>query len=109
MRIDNDGEFLGLASVALSLTDFVNTVVNKTIGEDGSTFMIDPEGIVKLHEDKNVIEKLDYSEIPQYRDQLEHITSTESYSFSYSTEGNTIYVNSNFIPELGWYLITEAS
>lgn len=109
VRIDKDGDFLGIVSVALSLTDFVNTVVNKTIGKDGSTFMIDKKGIVQLHKEKKIIGKEDYSKRDGYIDNFKNITTKENYSFQYKSGNNVIYVNSIFIEELGWYLITEAS
>lgn len=110
VRIDNNGEFLGLLSVALSLTDFVNTVVNKTIGSEGSTFMIDKNGLLQLHKDKKIIGKKDYSKDEGYIDYFENILGKKNYSFQYNNkQNNTIYVNSIYIQELGWYLITEAS
>jgi methyl-accepting chemotaxis protein len=110
VRIDNKGEFLGLISVALKLTDFVNMVVNKTIGDAGRNMMVDSKGIVRLHENKELISSFNLSEDPGYTDYMDKITTSDSYQFEYrKPDGDTIFVNSRFIPELSWYLITEAS
>ncbi len=110
VRIDNKGEFLGLISVALKLTDFVNTVVNKTVGEKGLNMMIDSDAIVRLHKDKELISSFNLSDDSDYSTHIQKITSTDSYSFHYKREdGEKIFVNTRFIPQLGWYLITEAS
>jgi len=110
VRIDYKGDFLGLASVSLSLTDFVNTIVNKTIGKEGSTFMVDPEGILQLHEIKELIGKENISKSIGYAEHFSSITGSESTSFQYkNNEGNIIFVNTRYVPELGWYLVMEAS
>ncbi len=109
VRIDNNGRFLGLVSVKLGISDFVNTVVSKTIGEKGSTFMIAPDGIVTLHKNKELIGSTNIGTYPGYMENFKSISSADSYHFEYRKDRNTIYVNTKFIPELNWYLITEAS
>lgn len=110
VRIDKEGEFLGLISVALKLTDFVNTVINKTVGEEGLNMMIDREGIVRLHKNKEFISSYNLSENSGYSAHLKDITSNEAYQFEYKNEeGESVLVSTRYIPELGWYLIAEAS
>lgn len=110
VRMDYEGRFLGLVSVALSLTDFINTVVNKTIGSEGRTFMVDPQGIVRLHEDSELIGTEDYGQYEGVSEHFEEAVKGDSYAFQYeSIDGDTIFTNMQYVPELGWYLITEGS
>ncbi|MBN2655732.1 MAG: methyl-accepting chemotaxis protein [Spirochaetales bacterium] len=110
VRIDYNGRFLGLASISLSLTDFVDTIVHKTIGDEGNTFMIDRSGLVQLHKTKEMIGTLNVGDYPEYGERLNSIFKNDSFAFEYRNEqGDIIYVNSRFIPELDWFLITEAS
>lgn len=109
VRIDHEGEFLGVVSVSLDLSDFVKSVVNRKIGDNGSTFMVDSDGLLTLHSDKTAIGKINYTEIKEYKSEFINITSNNKHSFSYNKDGDTIFVNTVFIPELNWYLVTEAS
>lgn len=109
VRVDYQGRFLGLTSVSLSLTDFVSSVVNKTIGEEGRTFMTDRQGLVQLHEDKEMIGTEDYSQKKGYEKAFEVLKRENNYSFQYSEGGESWYVNTRYIPELNWVLVTEAS
>jgi len=110
VRIDRNGRFLGLISVALDLTDFVNTVVNNTVGERGLNMMISADGVVRIHRNKELISSSNLNDDPVYGPHVPSILSGEAHAFEIrNEEGDLRYVNTRFIPELGWYLIIEAS
>nr|WP_306774094.1 methyl-accepting chemotaxis protein [Desulfovibrio sp. JC022] len=109
-RIDKNGKFLGVISTALALDDFVQKVSSMKIGERGMTAMVDPEGLIRLHQDKKAINKLNIRDIKGYENDVSSLLKSKSYQFSYTDEnGETWYVVSRYIPELNWYLITKAS
>lgn len=109
-RIDHKGEFLGIVSTALSLQDMVERVVSHTIGKKGSTFLIDAEGKIKIHADKAMIEQeRSLKELPGYSKELKNILNGEEYHFSFRHKGINSVVFAKYIPEINWYLITEAN
>ncbi|MDC7239409.1 MAG: methyl-accepting chemotaxis protein [Spirochaetales bacterium] len=110
VRIDNRGEFLGVISVSLNLTDFVNTVVSRKIGEKGLNMMINSKGEIALHGNKDLIGSSLVDSVPGYGDYLDQITSSGEYQFQYTdAEGESRYVITRYIPELRWYILLEVS
>ncbi len=109
-RIDVNGKFFGIVSTALALDKFVQRVSSMTIGNEGTTFMIDQKGVIRLHKNKDVINKLNIFEMKGYAEVADSLLKSKSYQFSYTDEdGETWYVASRFIPKINWYLITKAS
>ncbi|QEN05665.1 methyl-accepting chemotaxis protein [Thiospirochaeta perfilievii] len=110
VRIDNNGDFLGVMSVAINLKDFVQSVNNTTIGDLGQNIMVDSSGVIRIHPNREYISNKNIKDEQGYIDQFNNINNRGSYSFSYlDNTGDTRYVNSVYLPQLDWYLITEAS
>ncbi|WP_147822197.1 methyl-accepting chemotaxis protein [Salidesulfovibrio onnuriiensis] len=108
-RIEDHGEFLGLTSIAIGLDEFVNTITGMTIGQHGSTFMVDSKGVIRLHADKALINSENLNTQPGYTGHLVNIFNKGESRFSYDTGDDTVSVMTKYIPELDWYLVTEAS
>jgi len=109
-RVDNNGEFLGITSAALLLNDFVKRVTSMIVGEKGLTYMISSDGIIRVHPDKSKLNKADIRNMTGYDKVASELLSSKEYSFEYENEeGETFYVITQFIPELGWHLVAEAS
>ncbi len=110
VRIGTTDNFLGIISIILNLHDFVNTIVNNTIGNDGLNMMMGKDGVVRIHKNKEMIETLNLSEDPYYSSHFNSIISEENYNFTYRDDSrNRRYVNTKFIPQLNWYFIAEVS
>lgn len=109
-RIDKDGEFLGIVSCALSLKDLENRVVQHTIGKKGSTFLVDKEGNLKVHKDQKLLEKKStLKSLSGFAENhIKNLLNTDSYSFSYRSGTQEMLVQTQFIPEINWYLVTIA-
>jgi len=107
-RVGGD-EFLGLTSIALNLDDFVNMITKTTIGEHGVTFMVDGNGVIRLHADKALINKKNIKSIPGYKGRLADIFNKGRCRFSYDSGDDSVSVMTQYVPELDWYLVTEAS
>ncbi|MDC7222819.1 MAG: methyl-accepting chemotaxis protein [Spirochaetales bacterium] len=110
VRIDRDGEFLGILSISLRLSDFVNKVVSETLGDEGQNMMVSRDGLIQLHQDKSLIGQVNLKEDPRYADHIDSLLGGEEYQFKYRRENRKVFiVNSRYIPELDWYLLTETS
>jgi len=110
VRVDKNGNFLGLVSAALNLKDFVSSVINRRMGKLGANFMVDKNGVVQLHENKALLNTANISSFSGYANEAKNILKSESYNFQYNDkERGTVLVQSKLIPELNLYLVTEAS
>lgn len=109
-RIDKKGEFLGLISCALELRDMVNRIVTHTIGKKGKTFLIDAKGNIKIHADQQIIaDQKKIQDLTGYKEKYKELLNGKKYQFNYKKAGQTYLVYTRYIPELDWYLITEAN
>ncbi len=108
-RIDNNGEFLGIMSVALDLSDLVGRIVDNTIGKHGETFVIKGNGLIVVHKDQNMIENISLDTLPLWEKQLEKINASEEYSFEIRENGKQFYVHTHKVEGLDWILVTKAS
>ncbi|WP_054652554.1 methyl-accepting chemotaxis protein [Salidesulfovibrio brasiliensis] len=109
-RIDRNGEYLGIISTAIELGEFIDTVTSMVIGEKGETFMVDKKGTFRLHDDKGLINNKRISEMEGYAENAATMLNADHHSFQYTdSKGESWFVMSRFVPELGWYLVTKAN
>ena len=108
-RVVVDGVFAGVVSISLGLEDFAREVTAMNLGERGKTFLVDDEGFLRLAADQATLNKPLSEVIPPYADLWKDIRSRESFSASYSQDGDTRYIITRKIPGLDWFLCTEAS
>lgn len=101
-------QIIGVLSAAIDLKKFVATLTTSTIGTQGSTYAIDAQGTVRVHKDSSLLNKHKINE--QYASFLTDLFNKGQH-FQETTDllGNQIYLISQYIPELDWYLMIEAS
>jgi methyl-accepting chemotaxis protein len=108
-RIDSGGEFLGVESMALSLSDLVHRVVDSRIGKLGSTYICDADGLVMIHGDKARIKKENVASLPGFKEVWSQVQASNGLLFEVERDGDRRFVYAKPLPELGWFLIIEAS
>ncbi len=108
-RIEHNGEFLGIMSVALDLTDLVGRIVDNTIGTKGETFVIKNSGLVTVHKNQDLIETLSLDTVPQWKKHLEKMNASEMHSFTINEKGKSYYVYTHKVEGVDWILVTKAS
>lgn len=109
-RIDRNGEFLGIISTALPLQSFIGRITSMTVGSKGVTYMVDKEGLIRLHPNQGYINKVKLNTLEGYREHLSGMLGNDNNSFRYTdSEGEPWFVVSRFVPELGWYLVIKAN
>lgn len=101
-------QIIGVLSAAIDLKKFVSTLTTSTIGTQGRTYAIDAQGIVRVHKDSTLLNKHQIND--QYASFISDLLNKGQH-FQETTDlpGNDIYLISQYIPELDWYLMIEAS
>ncbi len=108
-RVEVDGKFAGLLSASIDIKDFARELSNMKLGKEGKTFLVDPNGIIKLHEDTSNLNKKLIDVYPQYKDWWNKSNHPEKIDFVIDEAGDTRYFMNRVVPILDWYLISEAS
>lgn len=109
-RVDVDGKYAGLISVAIELKEFARELSTMIIGKQGSTFIADADGTMRFNPDQSAVNKPLSDVAPALAAEWNNIAGRESHLFSYKDDnGDLRYVITRQIPVLGWYLFTEAS
>jgi methyl-accepting chemotaxis protein len=108
-RIDDNGEYLGIISVSLKLADLVNRVVTQKIGAQGETYLIDGNGVIRIHANKELVNKENVSGGPIFAKAWSKIKESKEYLFEAKRGSDNRYIYTRHIPELDWYLVVEAS
>lgn len=111
IRIDREGEFLGIISIAMDLSSFIESISAITIGRQGRSFAVDRQGVLQVFGDKTKIGNESIEDWKGYNDHFDSFGTAEGpYQFRYKDEaGDTIYANVIDLPELNWYLVLEGS
>ncbi|WP_066856019.1 methyl-accepting chemotaxis protein [Halodesulfovibrio spirochaetisodalis] len=108
-RIELNNAFTGVLSTSIGLTSFVKKITAMTLGKNGVTYMADKAGLIRLHKNKEYINKRTVASFAGYGDEATRMLSQDKYHFEYTdAQGTDWYVYSNYIPELGWFLVTKA-
>jgi len=108
-RIDDNGTYLGVVSTQLSLGDLVQRVVSQRLGKLGQTYLCDGEGIIRVHENKGLINKTSVLGKPGFSEAWAKVRSSEEHFFTSPQDGDTRMVFTKRVPGLGYYLVVEAS
>ncbi|GLH72289.1 energy taxis-modulating methyl-accepting chemotaxis protein with Cache_1 sensory domain [Geothrix limicola] len=108
-RIDDKGAFLGVVSTQLSLGDLVQRVVGQRIGKLGRTFLCDAKGIIRVHEDKTLINKASVLKTPGFQEAWPSVQASDQYLFNTESEGDAWIVSTQRVPGINYYLVVEAS
>ncbi len=108
-RILEGNRFLGHISLGLDISEFISRIVSRTIGQEGRNFVVDGDGVIRIHQDLSLINEATLNQLPGYEQEYQAILGSQSFSgqLIHPSEGRKL-VNSVRIPELNWYLITEA-
>lgn len=100
-----NGRRLGAAGVGLSLQQMSDEIRSFRIGEEGHVYLVDANGVVKLHRDQ--------AEIGQNisdRGGLEagSLLSQQEFALTeYKSVQGNVFMASKYLPDIGWYLVAE--
>ena len=106
-RVNVDGQFRGLISIALNLETLARRMDELRPGRDGAVLMLDGEGVIRFVNDNDLVGKPIAAIKPAYQEQWQNVTRGDGAGFHYSQDGSERYVNVRRVPGLDWYLVSE--
>jgi len=104
---DYQGAFIGTAGVGLTVNSLRKQVdkYRQQFGRD--VYFVDPSGKVILAGDKAGLQDNTILSRPGLAALAPTILGGSDGSFEYMRDGNTVLLNTRFIPELGWHVFVE--
>lgn len=106
-KIFNDeDQYLGITGVGLSSKMVKNQIKYYQDSYDRQVYFVKPNGQIALSDEhlqanSNIYQTEGLSEI------AEQVLSSDKGSYAYTRHGEQVFLNSRFVPELGWYLLVE--
>ena len=104
--IGDQGEFLGAIGVGLSSETVKNMIELYQARYDRQVYLVDKAGNLKLY-GKRYQGADNIHDTQGIENIAEQILSNTGGSFSYQKNGQEVYLNTRFVPELNWYLLVE--
>lgn len=107
---DYNGKFLGAVGIGLTLDTMKNLIDSYQSRFQRKIYFVDKKGNLVLSGTSFKQKKINILTSPgidQIAKQILANTKNDSLHLEYSVEDGSIYVNSRFIPELGWHLLVE--
>ncbi|MBC3875740.1 sensor domain-containing diguanylate cyclase [Undibacterium flavidum] len=108
--LDYNGKFLGAVGIGLTLDTMKNLIDSYQSRFQRKIYFVDKKGNLVLSGNSFKQKKINISTSPgldQIAKQILANTKNDSLHLEYYIEDESIYVNSRFIPELGWHLLVE--
>ncbi len=103
---DFHGKFIGVTGVGLAVEAVKQLVEAYQSRYKRVVYFIDINGETTLH-GSAFKEPLSIHQRPGINELADHILANENSALSYQVNGETVYLNSRFVPEFNWYLMVE--
>ncbi|WP_241908445.1 methyl-accepting chemotaxis protein [Vibrio lentus] len=99
-----NGERIGVTGIGLTLESITQLISNYSVGKSGIVFLVDKQGIIKVHPDKNLIgQSLDSVGIESSL----LLGSQQTIVHEGIVNGQPQILGSKAMPGIGWTLITQ--
>lgn len=107
--LDYDGRFIGATGVGLTLERVNQLIKSYESRYSRHILFADPDGGIVLDSQGRNSTTENLSDIKKLRPHLPDLLQKEATRIRYKRDGSHVFLNSRFVPELGWYLIVEQS
>ncbi|MFS1464020.1 methyl-accepting chemotaxis protein [Vibrio lentus] len=102
--VTRNGERIGVTGIGLTLESITQLISNYSVGKSGIVFLVDKQGIIKVHPDKNLIgQSLDSVGIESSL----LLGSQQTIVHEGVVDGQPQILGSKAMPGIGWTLITQ--
>ncbi|MCC4783648.1 methyl-accepting chemotaxis protein [Vibrio lentus] len=102
--VTRNGKRIGVTGIGLTLESITQLISNYSVGESGIVFLVDKQGIIKVHPDKNLIgQSLDSVGIESNL----LLGSQQTIVHEGIVNGQPQILGSKAMPGIGWTLITQ--
>lgn len=103
---DYEGDYLGTIGVGLTTDTVVDLIDFYQKRYDRQVYFIEPNGKVALSGNHHqAVENID--QIEGLAEISKQVLTNQSGSYTYSSDGQEIFLETRFVPELSWYLFVE--
>ena len=108
---DKNGKFLGIAGVGLSLDSIIGIIKDYNSKKSGQTvFLIDSKGVIKVHPNKELINKMNISQMDGLSTYASSILSSSNNKVkTINIKGEEYLLGSKKMEDFGWHLIVLKS
>jgi len=104
---DYEGNYIGVTGVGLTINAVKDVIDDYQEKYDRNIYFIDKLGTITLHSSSFSDETASIYDIPGISSLADEILLPGDKSLKYRNDGNSVYVNSRYIPELDWVLIVS--
>ncbi len=102
-------ELVGILTVIVKVDYLIERVAKAKAGQSGYAFMVDQNGIVNAHPNRDLIFKLDIKTEPGMQNMARALLAGESGAASYTFEGREMVAGYAPIPMAKWYVVVTES
>lgn len=111
---DYSGKFIGAVGIGLTLDTMKHLIDSYQSRFQRKIYFVDKKGKVVLSGNSSALRNGDINQLPGLAQVAKQILANnqsgkDSLKLSYQNEADKVYLNSRFIPELGWFLLVEQS
>lgn len=103
---DYSGNFIGVTGVGLAVNLVKEMIKTYQTRYGRRVYFINSEGFITLDSLDNTVSD-NIKQKPGIGNIAEKILTSSVYKGTYDKPGQTVYLNSRFVPEFGWYLVVE--
>lgn len=106
---DYQNRFIGVTGVGMDI-DTMGEIINRYRSDFSRTvYFIDQSGEITLHPDPTISYRKSINSTPGLKDIASDVLARKGDSFEFKRDGDTILLNTRYIPELNWILMVEQS
>lgn len=112
---DFDGNFLGVFWAGIPLSELGDLVTELQIGQQGSTYLVNMEGDIKIHRNKELVmleSEKDSTKNIKYIEGIADVSAailtSKDTAVNFTRGEGIFYVHTRFVPLLDWYIVVEA-
>lgn len=106
---DNQGNFLGAVGIGIKLASVADTLASYHVQFGPEVYMIDSEGLIQVHADTTLVEKVNIKDLEGIGLQAEQIlankTGTNIHEFK--SQNRDLVISSRYFSDFNWFLIVE--
>ena len=106
---DAQGNFLGVTGIGLEMVSISDTLASYHDRYDHMVYMINSNGLIQVHANQELVEKVNIRNLEGIGSQAEKILSNKSGTniFEFKNGKRDIVISSRYFPDFDWFLIVE--
>lgn len=106
---DSQGNFLGVTGIGLEMVSISDTLASYYDRYDHMVYMIDSDGLIQVHANQDLVEKVNIRNLDGINSQAENILSNKNGTniYEFKNGKRDIVISSRYFPDFDWFLIVE--